>query len=38
VVIQRKLRRSDVLKFFAKLESGLVGIEACHGSHFGLVN
>jgi transposase len=34
VVIQRKLRRSDVLKFFAKLESGLVGIEACHGSHF----
>ncbi|CAB3670913.1 IS110 family transposase ISCro5 [Paraburkholderia rhynchosiae] len=33
-VVQRKLRRAEVLKFFAKLESSLVGIEACHGSHF----
>jgi transposase len=33
-VMQRKLRRAEVLKFFAKLESSLVGIEACHGSHF----
>jgi len=33
-VIQRKLRRADVLKFFSKLESSLIGIEACHGSHF----
>ncbi|WP_230877750.1 MULTISPECIES: IS110 family transposase [unclassified Burkholderia] len=34
VVMQRKLRRAEVLKFFAKLEPSLVGIEACHGSHF----
>lgn len=33
-VIQRKLRRAEVLKFFSKLEPSLVGIEACHGSHF----
>jgi len=33
-VLQRKLRRADILKFFSKLESSLVGIEACHGSHF----
>ncbi|MDH6146431.1 hypothetical protein OKW46_000353 [Paraburkholderia sp. WSM4179] len=33
-VVQRKLRRAEVLKFFAKLECSLVGIEACHGSHF----
>ena len=32
--IQRKLRRADVLKFFSKVESSLIGIEACHGSHF----
>lgn len=32
-VVQRKLRRVEVLKF-AKLECSLVGIEACHGSHF----
>jgi transposase len=31
-VIQRKLRRADVLKFFSKPEPSLVGIEACHGS------
>jgi transposase len=34
VAIQRKLPRSDVLKFFAKLKHSLVGIEACHGSQF----
>jgi hypothetical protein len=28
-VIQRKLRRAEVLKFFSKLEPGLVGLEAC---------
>ncbi|WP_250480046.1 MULTISPECIES: IS110 family transposase [unclassified Caballeronia] len=33
-VIERKLRRTDVLKFFSKLEPSLIGIEACHGSHF----
>ncbi|MFC7632655.1 IS110 family transposase [Paraburkholderia humisilvae] len=33
-VVQRKLRRAEVLKFFAKVESSLIGIEACHGSHF----
>ena len=32
--VQRKLRRAEVLKFFAKLEPSLVGIEACHSSHF----
>src|SRR5579864_8701082 len=33
-VMQRRLRRADMLKFFAKLEPSLVGIEAYHGSHF----
>jgi transposase len=33
-VLQRKLRRAEILKFFSRLESSLVGIEACHGSHF----
>jgi|GEM_PF-3036184 len=33
-VIQRKLRRTEVLKFFSKLGPSLIGIEACHGSHF----
>jgi transposase len=33
-VLQRKLRRAEVLKFFSKLEPSLIGIEACHGSHF----
>ncbi|MEI7298269.1 hypothetical protein WCQ02_39860 [Paraburkholderia tropica] len=33
-VIQRKLRRADVLKFFSKLERSLIGIEACHSSHY----
>ncbi|ECZ0012483.1 IS110 family transposase [Salmonella enterica] len=33
-VIQRKLRRNSVLKFFAGLEPSVVGIEACHSSHY----
>ncbi|ENN7403750.1 transposase [Escherichia coli] len=34
VVIQRKLRRNGVLKFFASLAPSVVGIEACHSSHY----
>jgi transposase len=33
-LIRRQLRRRDVLKFFAKLERCIVGIEACHSSHY----
>src|SRR5580765_7573588 len=33
-MLQRKLRRGEVLRFFAKLPPCLVGIEACHSSHF----
>ena len=33
-VVQQQLRRTSVLKFFAKLEPSLIGIEVCHGSHF----
>lgn len=32
-VLRRKLRRSEVLPFFAKLSPCLVGMEACGGSH-----
>jgi transposase len=31
-VLKRKLRRSEVLPFFAGLAPALVGIEACHMS------
>jgi len=34
VVLRRKLRRQDVLKFFAKLEPTMVGLEACGGAHY----
>jgi transposase len=34
VVLRRKLRRPDVLKFFAKLEPTRIGMEACGGSHY----
>ncbi|WP_019447889.1 IS110 family transposase [Cupriavidus sp. BIS7] len=34
VVVQRKLRRNEVLTYFARLEPCLIGIEACHGSHY----
>jgi transposase len=33
VVIRKSLRRSQMLPFFAKLPSCLVGIEACGTSH-----
>jgi len=32
-VLRRKLRRSEVEKFFAKLASTPIGIEACGASH-----
>jgi transposase len=34
VVLQRKLRRSEVLRFFGKLEPTSIGLEACGGSHY----
>ena len=34
VVLRRKLKRRQVLAFFAKLPPGLVGIEACGASHY----
>ena len=34
VTIKRRLRRSGVLKFFARLGRCIVGLEACGGSHF----
>ncbi|MGF6226123.1 transposase [Inquilinus ginsengisoli] len=34
VVLRKKLRRQDVLKFFAKLPPCRVGMEACGGSHY----
>lgn len=33
-VLRRKLRRSEVLPLFASLPPALVGIEACHTSHY----
>jgi hypothetical protein len=33
-VLKRKLRRSEVLPFFAGLAPALVGIEACHTAHY----
>jgi transposase len=33
-VLKRKLRRSEVLALFARLEPALVGIEACHTAHY----
>lgn len=34
VVFQKRLRRSQVLPFFAKLPPALVGIEACGSAHY----
>lgn len=34
VVVNRQLRRSEVLRYFGKLPSCLVGLEACGGSHY----
>jgi transposase len=33
VVIRKRLRRPDILRFFASLPSCLIGIEACSASH-----
>src|SRR5215212_6333100 len=33
-VLRRKIRRSDVLPLFSKLTPALVGMEACHTSHY----
>src|ERR1700724_648976 len=32
--VKRKLRRSEVLPFFAELDTALVRIEACHTAHY----
>jgi len=34
IVVKRKLRRAQILTFFAGLEPCLVGMEACAGAHF----
>jgi transposase len=34
IMVKRKLRRAQVLTFFAGLEPCLVGMEACAGAHF----
>jgi len=34
VILRRKLRRKEVLGFFAALEPTLVGLEACGGAHY----
>jgi hypothetical protein len=34
VVVRKKFRRSDVIAFFNKLESWLIGIEACGTAHY----
>jgi transposase len=34
VVLRRRLRRAEVIAFFAKLPGCLVGIEACSASHY----
>lgn len=33
-LVNRKLRRAEMLRFFAKLPPCLVGLEACGGSHY----
>ena len=34
VVVKRQLKRAEVLKFFAKLDLCLVGMEACSSAHY----
>jgi transposase len=34
IVVRKQLRRADVLRFFAKLEPCVVGMEACGTSHY----
>jgi len=33
-ILRRQLRRSEVLKFFSKVPSCVVGLEACGGAHY----
>jgi transposase len=33
VVLRRQLRRAQMVLFFSKLETCLIGMEACAGSH-----
>ena len=33
-VVRKKLRRAEVLRFFSSIGPSLVGIEACHSSHY----
>jgi transposase len=33
-IVKKKLRRKDLLRFFAKAEPCLVGMEACGGAHY----
>lgn len=33
-IVSRKLRRAEVLRFFEKQPTCLVGIEACGGAHY----
>ena len=34
VVVRKQLRRSEMRKYFAKLEPCLIGMEACGGAHY----
>ena len=34
VLLRKKLKRSEVLKFFAQINPCLIGMEACGGSHY----
>ncbi len=34
VVLQKRLRRSQIVEFFAKLPRSLIGIEACGSAHY----
>src|SRR4051812_8645292 len=34
IVLRRKLRRAEMLEFFAALPAALVGMEACGGAHY----
>ena len=34
VVVRKQLRRSEIRKYFARLEPCLIGMEACGGAHF----
>src|SRR5262245_22486389 len=34
VIVRRKLRRADVLRWFAGIDSAIIGIEACQTAHY----